>query len=110
MSFAGLGFPSDAPSWGTLLQDAASVRALEFLTSLAVVHKVAPRPNAFRAVSGNETRLFYSGRLALLPSGHWLIPNIKAQLVRGPVRRGGARGDRGSGRAPHAPLAGGRSR
>ncbi len=29
MSFAGLGFPSDNPSWGTLLQDAASVRALD---------------------------------------------------------------------------------
>jgi peptide/nickel transport system permease protein len=29
MSFAGLGFPGDRPSWGTLLQDAASVRALD---------------------------------------------------------------------------------
>lgn len=29
MSFAGLGFPADKPSWGTLLQDAASVRVLD---------------------------------------------------------------------------------
>ena len=79
--------PDGSRASGTL--DApASVRALEFLTALAVVHKVAPRPNAFRAVSGNETRLFYSGRLALLPSGHWLIPNIKAQLVRGQLALG----------------------
>jgi multiple sugar transport system substrate-binding protein len=65
-----------------------SVAALEFLTSLVTSHRVAPAPNAFRAVSGNETRLFHSGRLALLPSGHWLIPNIRSQLTRGGLRLG----------------------
>ena len=79
--------PDGKRSTGTL--DApASVRALDFLTSLATTHRVAPRPNAFRAVSGNETRLFYSGRLALLPSGHWLIPNIRAQLAKGKLSLG----------------------
>ena len=70
------------------LDSPASVAALEFLTSLATRHKVAPPPNAFRAVTGNETRMFYSGRLALLPSGHWLIPNIRTQLSRGVLRLG----------------------
>ncbi|MFN8667113.1 MAG: sugar ABC transporter substrate-binding protein [Gemmatimonadaceae bacterium] len=79
--------PDGKRSTGTLDAPAA-VRSLEFLTSLATVHRVAPRPNAFRAVSGNETRLFYSGRLALLPSGHWLIPNIRGQLERGKLSLG----------------------
>ena len=79
--------PDGKRSTGTLDAPAA-VRSLEFLTSLATVHRVAPRPNAFRAVSGNETRLFYSGRLALLPSGHWLIPNIRGQLEKGKLSLG----------------------
>lgn len=66
----------------------ATVAALDFLTSLATRHGVAPAPSAFRAVSGNETRLFYSGRLGMLPSGHWMIPNIKTQLSRGNLRLG----------------------
>lgn len=82
----------------------ASVQALEFLTSLAIVHKVAPRPNAFRAVSGNETRLFYSGRLALLPSGHWLIPNIRAQLARGQLSLGVVSFPHAPGAEPVTPL------
>ena len=82
----------------------ATVRTLGFLTSLAVEHKVAPRPNAFRAVSGNETRLFYSGRLALLPSGHWLIPNIRAQLARGQLSLGVVSFPHAPGAAPATPL------
>lgn len=82
----------------------ATVRALEFLTSLATEHKVAPRPNAFRAVSGNETRLFYSGRLALLPSGHWLIPNIRAQLARGQLSLGVVSFPHAPGAEPVTPL------
>lgn len=70
------------------LDGPATIAALEFLTSLVTTHRVAPPPNAFRAVSGSEARLFYSGRLALLPSGHWLIPNIRAQLATGKLRLG----------------------
>ena len=53
-----------------------------FLTDLPAAGGVAPRPNAFRAVSGTEQRLFYSGRLALYSSGHWLIPNIRRYLAQ----------------------------
>lgn len=70
------------------LDTPASIASLDFLTSLVVRHGVAPRPNAFRAVTGNEARLFYSGRLALLPSGHWLVPNIRRQLANGKLRLG----------------------
>ncbi|MGQ0649547.1 MAG: ABC transporter substrate-binding protein [Gemmatimonadaceae bacterium] len=79
---------ADGRSASGALDAPRSVAALEFLTSLVTTHRVAPRPNAFRAVTGNESRLFYSGRLGLLPSGHWLIPNIRSQLATGRLKLG----------------------
>jgi multiple sugar transport system substrate-binding protein len=69
--------------------DARDTRAtLDFLTSLPTRLGVAPKPNAFRQVTGNETRLFYSGRLALMTSGHWLIPQIRRAMARGQLSLG----------------------
>ncbi len=79
---------ADGGSASGSLDSPQTVAALEFLTSLVTEHRVAPRPNAFRAVTGNESRLFYSGRLGLLPSGHWLIPNIRPQLASGQLKLG----------------------
>lgn len=86
------------------LDSPRTVAALEFLTGLVTRHGVAPRPNSFRAVTGNETRLFYSGRLGLLPSGHWLIPNIRAQLANGRLRLGVVSFPRAPGAAVATPL------
>jgi multiple sugar transport system substrate-binding protein len=82
----------------------ATIGALEFLTALATTHGVAPRPNAFRAVSGNETRLFYSGRVALLPSGHWLLPNVRPQLAQGTLSLGVVSFPTAPGSTPATPL------
>lgn len=82
----------------------ATIAALDFLTALATTHAVAPRPNAFRAVSGNETRLFYSGKVALLPSGHWLLPNVRAQLAQGRLSLGVVSFPTAPGAAPATPL------
>jgi multiple sugar transport system substrate-binding protein len=82
----------------------ATVKALDFLTGLVRRDSVAPRPNAFRAVSGNETRLFYSGKVALLPSGHWLLPNIRAQLNQGRLKLGVVSFPRAPGVVPSTPL------
>lgn len=79
--------PDGTRASGTL--DSRETRAtLDFLTALPTRLGVAPKPNAFRQVSGNETRLFYSGRLALLTSGHWLIPNIRKAMSRGQLSLG----------------------
>ena len=86
------------------LDSPATIAALEFLTSLVTTHRVAPPPNAFRAVTGNETRLFYSGRLGLLPSGHWLIPNIRTQLAGGGLKLGVVSFPRAAGATVATPL------
>ncbi len=70
------------------LDSKETIAALEFLTSLVTRDSVAPKPEAFRAVTGNETRLFYSGRLGLLASGHWLIPVLRMHASAGRVRFG----------------------
>ncbi|MFN2398919.1 MAG: sugar ABC transporter substrate-binding protein [Gemmatimonadaceae bacterium] len=62
------------------LNSPATDSVISFLTSLPTSQGVAPRPNAFRAVSGSEVRLFYSGRVAMLTSGHWLIPQLRRYL------------------------------
>lgn len=86
------------------LDSPTTVASLDFLTGLVLRDSVAPRPNAFRAVSGNETRLFYSGKVALLPSGHWLLPNIRAQLQRGTLKLGVTSFPRAPGVLPSTPL------
>ena len=82
----------------------ATVRALTFLASLSTVHHVVPLPDAPRAVSGDASRLFYSGRLALLPSGHGLLPNIRAPLVNGTLALGVVSFPRDSGAKAATPL------
>ncbi|MFN8574541.1 MAG: sugar ABC transporter substrate-binding protein [Gemmatimonadaceae bacterium] len=86
------------------LDSPATDSALSFLTGLVVRQRVAPKPNAFRAVTGNETRLFYSGKLAMLPSGHWLIPNIKRELALGHLRLGVTSTPRAPTAFPSTPL------
>jgi len=61
---------------------------VRFLASLPRELGVAPRPNAFRAATGTEERLFFSGRVGMLTSGHWLVPNIRRHLEQGRVRLG----------------------
>lgn len=77
---------------------------IDFLTGLTTREHVAPRPTAFRAVSGAETRLFYGGKLATLPSGHWLIPNIRRELATGNLRLGVTSTPRAPGVLPSTPL------
>ncbi|MFN8579778.1 MAG: sugar ABC transporter substrate-binding protein [Gemmatimonadaceae bacterium] len=86
------------------LDTPATDSALSFLTGLSVREGVAPRPNAFRAVTGNETRLFYSGKLALLPSGHWLLPHIREELAAGHLRLGVTSTPRANDALPATPL------
>jgi multiple sugar transport system substrate-binding protein len=86
------------------LDSPATDSAISFLTGLDTREHVAPKPNAFRAVSGMETRLFFSGKLAMLPSGHWLIPNIKQELAAGNLRLGVTSTPRAPDVVPSTPL------
>jgi multiple sugar transport system substrate-binding protein len=70
------------------LDSPATDSTIAFLTDLPTRYGVAPKPNSFRAVSGAESRLFYSGKLGLMSSGHWYIPHIRRHLEAGRLHLG----------------------
>jgi multiple sugar transport system permease protein len=94
--------PDGARATGAL-DGAESQASIRFLASLPQLG-VAPRPNAFRAVSGIESRLFYSGKLGLMASGHWLLPNIARGVDREHVRIGVVSYPRAPGHPPSTVL------
>jgi multiple sugar transport system substrate-binding protein len=62
-------------------------RTLTFLTDLPR-RGYAPPPSASGGALGFEQRLFYSGRLGLMTSGHWMIPRMRRYLEQGRVQLG----------------------
>ena len=48
----------------------------------------APPPSAAGGALGFEQRLFYSGKLGLMTSGHWMIPRMRRYLAQGRVQLG----------------------
>jgi len=64
----------------------------------------APPPSAAGGSLGFEQRLFYSGRLGLLTSGHWLIPRLRRYLEQGRVQLGVVSVPRTTGHQVKTPL------
>ena len=63
----------------------ATVEAFKFLTDLVTLHKVTPRYESIETLSSDYDRpqkMFYSGRIGLLPSGHWWIPKLRKYMSR----------------------------
>lgn len=75
-----------ARATGAIDQPAAE-RTLSFLTDLPK-RGYAPPPNTVGRSLGYEERLFYSGRLGLMTSGHWMIPRMRRYLEQGRVQLG----------------------
>ncbi len=69
------------------IDQAAAESTLTFLTDLPR-RGYAPPPSASGGALGFEQRLFYSGRLGLLTSGHWMIPRLRRYLEQGRVQLG----------------------
>ncbi len=87
---------------GAIDQPAAE-STLTFLTQLPVLG-YAPPPSAAGGSLGFEQRLFYSGRLGLLTSGHWMIPRMRRYLAQGRVRLGVVSVPRTPGHEVRTPL------
>jgi multiple sugar transport system substrate-binding protein len=94
----------DGTRAGGYLDSPQTDSTIRWLTDLPTAFGVAPRPEAFRAVTGVESRLFYSGRLALMSSGHWLIPNIQRYLAQGRLKLGVVSVPRAAGHGTATPL------
>ncbi|MDQ8155610.1 MAG: sugar ABC transporter substrate-binding protein, partial [Gemmatimonadota bacterium] len=81
----------------------AAERTLTFLTDLPR-RGFAPPPNTAGGALGFEQRLFYSGRLGLLTSGHWMIPRMRRYLEQGRVQLGVVSVPRTQGHQVKTPL------
>jgi len=87
---------------GAIDQPAAE-STLTFLTNLPR-RGYAPPPSASGGALGFEQRLFYSGRLGLLTSGHWMIPRMRRYLEQGRVQLGVVSVPRTEGHQVKTPL------
>lgn len=69
------------------LDSPETVQALNFLVDLHRRHGVAPSPAA-AASMGDDVSLLYTQRIAMLVSGHWLMPMLQRHLASGQLRVG----------------------
>lgn len=76
---------------------------ITLLTSLPA-RGFAPPPTASGGSLGYEQRLFYSGKLGLLTSGHWMIPRMRRYLEEGRVKLGVVSVPRTNGHPVKTPL------
>jgi multiple sugar transport system substrate-binding protein len=87
---------------GAIDQPAAE-STLTFLTDLPR-RGFAPPPSSAGGALGFEQRLFYSGKLGLLTSGHWMIPRLRRYLEEGRVQLGVVSVPRTQGHPVKTPL------
>ncbi|HVH10356.1 MAG TPA: extracellular solute-binding protein [Gemmatimonadales bacterium] len=70
------------------LDSRATIEALRWYTAWVAPGGIAPRITDGRAAPGAAVRLFNAGRLALLTTGHWAVPELRAAVMAGRLRVG----------------------
>jgi multiple sugar transport system substrate-binding protein len=70
------------------LDSPATVAALRWYRDWLTVARIAPPIADPRDAPGGTARLFARGRIALLVTGHWAVPELRAAVARGPLRVG----------------------
>jgi multiple sugar transport system substrate-binding protein len=65
-----------------------SIHAFTAFTDLATRDSVTPRFFGLRRSMGDQFRQFYSGALAMIPAGHFWVPQIKPYAEQGRIRVG----------------------
>jgi multiple sugar transport system substrate-binding protein len=66
----------------------ASVAAIRWYTDWVTTDSIVPRVFNLRRSMGDNLRLFSSGKVAMLLTGHFWIPNIRPSVTRGRLRVG----------------------
>ncbi|NIN70448.1 MAG: extracellular solute-binding protein [Gemmatimonadetes bacterium] len=59
--------------------------AIRFLTDLVTVHEVVPSVDVQRQPTGMERNYFLTGRIGMVTSGHWWLPQIRRYIDEGKV-------------------------
>ena len=66
----------------------ASVAAIRWYTDWVTRDSIVPRAYNLRRTLGDNLRLFYSGKVAMLTTGHFWIPNLRPYTSDGRLRVG----------------------
>lgn len=66
----------------------ASVAAIRWYTDWVTRDSIVPRAYNLRRTLGDNLRLFYSGKVAMLTTGHFWIPNLRPYTADGRLRVG----------------------
>ncbi len=78
----------DARRASGYLDSPETVAAVRFYLDLVREHGVAPRVEMFRRPGGSLTRMFATGRLGMMQSGHWSGPALGPHESAGRLRYG----------------------
>ena len=65
-----------------------SVAAIRWYTDWVTRDSIVPRAYNLRRTMGDNLRLFYSGKVAMLTTGHFWIPNLRPYTADGRLRVG----------------------
>jgi multiple sugar transport system substrate-binding protein len=79
---------ADGKSASGCLDSPNSIWAFRAFTDLAARDSVTPRFFGLRRSMGDQFRQFYSGRLAMIPAGHFWVPSLKPYAEQGRIRVG----------------------
>lgn len=66
----------------------ASVEAIRWYTGWVTRDSIVPRAFNLRRSLGDNLRLFYSGKVAMLTTGHFWVPNLRPYVADGRLRIG----------------------
>ncbi len=78
----------DGARAGGCLDSPNSIWAFRAFTDLAVRDSVTPRFFGLRRSMGDQFRQFCSGRLAMIPAGHFWVPQLEPYVAQGRIRVG----------------------
>lgn len=78
----------DGRSASGCLDAPASIDALRWYTDWVTKDSIVPRVFSLRRTLGDNLRLFYSGKVAMLTTGHFWIPNLRPHVATGRLRLG----------------------
>jgi len=70
------------------LDSPATVAAINWYTGWVTQDRIAPRFHTLRRSLGDNLRLFYTGRVAMITAGHFWVPNFLPYVREGRLRIG----------------------
>jgi len=70
------------------LDSPTTIEAIRWYTGWVTQDSIVPRAYSLRKSLGDNLRLFYTGKLAMMTAGHFWLPNFRPYIAQGRLRVG----------------------